>query len=108
MSASLKIATQMPLPLLDPVRQRFPEVEIVSIPAEGPVPEDLGAQVLLTMPWGTPNLRDVLATGIEWVHAYGTGVNGFPFSMPMEASRPRISGPSAPGGSSCTSSLISA
>ena len=27
--------------------QRYPEVEIVSIPSEGPVPEDLGAQVLL-------------------------------------------------------------
>jgi phosphoglycerate dehydrogenase-like enzyme len=91
MRTALKIATQMPLPLLDPVRQRYPEVEIVSIPSEGPVPEDLGAQVLLTMPWGTPNLREVLATGIEWVHAYGTGVNGFPFELlkgvPLTCSR---------------------
>ena len=78
---SIKIATHMPLSLLEPVSAAFPDVEIVSIPVDGEVPEDLEAEILLTLPWGTPNLAAVLEKGIRWVHAYGTGVNGFPFEL---------------------------
>ena len=77
----MKIATHMPLSLLEPVSAAFPGVEIVSIPVDGDVPEDLEAEILLTLPWGAPNLAAVLEKGIRWVHAYGTGVNGFPFEL---------------------------
>lgn len=78
---SVTIASHMPLELLAPVRAAHPEVELVAIPADGPMPDGLRAPVLLTLPWGTPNLADALACGVEWVHAYGTGVNGFPFEL---------------------------
>ena len=77
----MKIATHMPLSLLETVEAAFPEIEIVSIPTEGEIPADLGAEILLTLPWGAPNLSAVLETGVRWVHAYGTGVNGFPFEL---------------------------
>ena len=47
--------------------------------------------VLLTMAWGSPNLPQILARGVRWVHAYGTGVNAFPFQelrgTPLTCSR---------------------
>jgi hypothetical protein len=61
----MKIATHMPLSLLEPVSAAFPDVEIVSIPVDGEVPEDLEAEILLTLPWGTPNLAAVLEKGIR-------------------------------------------
>jgi len=37
---------------------------------------------LLTLPWGTPNLADVLATArVAWVHTVGTGVDRFPLAV---------------------------
>jgi phosphoglycerate dehydrogenase-like enzyme len=87
----LRIATHMPVEMLEVVRESFPEVDVVGLPMEGGVPDDLEAEILLTLPWGAPNLPDVLARGVKWVHAYGTGVNGFPFELlkgiPMSCSR---------------------
>jgi len=87
----VKIATHMPAAMLDPVRSAFPDVEVFEIPVEGEVEPALEVDVLLTLPWGTPNLPDVLARGVKWVHAYGTGVNGFPFGVldgvPLTCSR---------------------
>ncbi len=88
---SLRVATHMPAALFDPVRDAFPEVEIVELASEGAPPTDLGAEVLVTLPWGTPNLAQVIASGVRWIHAYGTGVNGFPFELldgvPLTCSR---------------------
>ncbi len=85
------IGTHMPLELLDAVRARFPSLEIVGLPSEGPVDVEGRIDVLLTLPWGTPNLAEVLRLGVRWVHAYGTGVNGFPFEVlagvPLTCSR---------------------
>jgi len=86
-----RIATQMPIALLEPVRAAFPDLEIVEIPTQGPLPDGFEADVLLTLPWGAENLAAVLARGVRWVHAYGTGVNGFPFELlgdvPLTCSR---------------------
>jgi phosphoglycerate dehydrogenase-like enzyme len=90
---SVRIATHMPVEMLAPVRDAFPDValDFVSVPQEGEVSSEVSAEVLLTLPWGTPNLGEVLERGIEWVHAYGTGVNGFPFAslggVPLSCSR---------------------
>lgn len=85
------IGTHMPLELLGAVRARFPALEIVGLPSEGPVDVEGAIDVLLTLPWGTPNLAEVLRLGVRWVHAYGTGVNGFPFEVlegvPLTCSR---------------------
>ena len=87
-----RVVTQMPESLLDPVREAFGDaVEIVFLPPDAEVPDDLRAEIVLTLPWGTPNLPELLTKGVEWVHAYGTGVNGFPFEVlrgvPLTCSR---------------------
>ena len=80
-----RIAVHMPLELMEPVREAFPEVEIVQLPTEGELPAGPLPKILLTLPWGTPNVGDALRRGVHWVHAYGTGVNGFPFELLGEA-----------------------
>ncbi len=80
MSASaLRILSHVPVPLLRLVREAHPDVEIVAVPEEGPVPASVCGEVLLTQAWGSPNLGEVVARGVRWVHAYGTGVNEFPY-----------------------------
>jgi len=85
------IATHMPAALLAPVREALPDCEIVEIPTEGPLPDGLAPEILLTLPWGAPNLAAVIERGVRWIHAYGTGVNGFPFEVlngvPLTCSR---------------------
>jgi len=87
----LRIVTHMPIEMFEGVRAAFPEVDVVSLSLDEKVSADLEAEILLTLPWGAPNLADVLARGVKWVHAYGTGVNGFPFELlkgiPMSCSR---------------------
>jgi phosphoglycerate dehydrogenase-like enzyme len=55
-----------------------PGTRVVDVPADGPVPDDVGGEVLLTLPWGTPNLGDVVARGVRWVHSLSTGIDRFP------------------------------
>ena len=87
----VRILTHVPLPMLTRLSERFREAELVPVPSEGAVPEDARGEVLLTMAWGSPNLAEILARGVRWVHAYGTGVNAFPFdalgALPLTCSR---------------------
>ena len=78
---SPRVLSHLPDSMLGPVREANPDLEIVSIPGEGALPPALEGEVLLTLPWGTPNLAAALACGVDWVHTYGTGVNGFPFAL---------------------------
>jgi phosphoglycerate dehydrogenase-like enzyme len=58
-----------------------PEVETVVVPTADPIDPSLRADALLTLPWGTPNLADVLeSAGVAWVHTVGTGVDRFPLT----------------------------
>jgi phosphoglycerate dehydrogenase-like enzyme len=76
--ARLRVLSHLPLPLLARVREAFPDVDVEGIPERGPLAEGLRGEVLLTQAWGSPNLERVLARGVRWVHAYGTGVDAFP------------------------------
>jgi phosphoglycerate dehydrogenase-like enzyme len=59
-----------------------PEVETVVVPTADPIDPGLRADALLTLPWGTPNLADVLeSAGVAWVHTVGTGVDRFPLAV---------------------------
>jgi phosphoglycerate dehydrogenase-like enzyme len=59
-----------------------PGVETVVIPTADPIDASLRADALLTLPWGTPNLGEVLeTTGVRWVHTVGTGVDRFPLDV---------------------------
>jgi phosphoglycerate dehydrogenase-like enzyme len=87
----VRILCQVPLPLLARVTERFPKATLVAVPNEGEPPEGVRGEILLTMAWGSPNLPRLLARGVRWVHAYGTGVNAFPFrelgGIPLTCSR---------------------
>jgi phosphoglycerate dehydrogenase-like enzyme len=87
----VRILSHVPLPLLTRVKERFPKAALVAIPEEGPLPAGVRGDVLLTQAWGSPNLGEALARGVRWVHAYGTGVNAFPFGalgdVPLSCSR---------------------
>jgi phosphoglycerate dehydrogenase-like enzyme len=90
-SEGVRIATHMPIQMFDGVRAAFPEVDVLPLTLDQEIPADFAAEILLTLPWGAPNLAEVMASGVKWVHAYGTGVNGFPFEIlngvPMSCSR---------------------
>lgn len=81
MRKELRVLTHIPAAQLGQVRAVAPEVELIDVPAEGEPAPGLRGEVLLTLPWGTPNLASVLARGVRWVHAIGTGVDGFPLAL---------------------------
>jgi len=89
--SELRVLTQVPVQLLSRVRQELPEVELVPVPMQGTPAPEIRGEVLLTHAAGSPNLSEVLARGVRWVHAYGTGVNAFPFQAlgdrPLTCSR---------------------
>lgn len=66
-------------------------VEVVPVPGDGEPDPRVRGDVLLTQTWGAPNLATVLERGVEWVHAFGTGVDAFPFDLlagrPLTCSR---------------------
>jgi phosphoglycerate dehydrogenase-like enzyme len=77
----VRILVHVPHPVLDPIRERHPEVELVPIPTKGAIPAEAQGEVLLTLPWGTPNLAEALERGVRWIHAIGTGVDRFPLEL---------------------------
>jgi phosphoglycerate dehydrogenase-like enzyme len=79
MSAPLSVLTHIPVTLLGPLLKRFPGIAVVQIPERGPIALDVRGEVLLTQTWAAPNFAEAIARGVRWVHAYGTGVNAFPF-----------------------------
>ncbi len=87
----VRILSQVPVPLLARIGERFPKATVVAVPDRGDLEGDVRGDVLLTMAWGSPNLARVLERGVRWVHAYGTGVNAFPFhelgGVPLTCSR---------------------
>jgi phosphoglycerate dehydrogenase-like enzyme len=89
--SGLRVLTHVPVQLLARVAKELPEVELVFVPMQGAPPEGARGEVLLTHAAGAPNLAEVLARGVRWVHAYGTGVNAFPFQLldgrPLTCSR---------------------
>src|SRR5262245_36641608 len=59
-----------------------PGVEAIGVPTADPIDPSLRADAVLTLPWGTPNLAELLATtGVRWIHTVGTGVDRFPLDV---------------------------
>ena len=73
------------------IADALPDAEVAAIASEGDLAPTVRGEVLLTMAWGSPNLAQVLARGVRWVHALGTGVDRFPFDLlgerPLTCSR---------------------
>ena len=74
----ITVLSHLPLALLDRVRDEFGDLDWVAVPSEGDLEEGFLGEVLLTLPWGTPNLGHVIERGVKWVHTIGTGVDRFP------------------------------
>jgi phosphoglycerate dehydrogenase-like enzyme len=87
----LRILSYVPLQLLARVREAFPDAELALVPQQGELAPELRGEVLLAPTWGGENLAQVLERGVRWVHAYGTGVDAFPFealgARPLTCSR---------------------
>jgi len=77
----MKVLCQIREALATRVADAVPGVEVVRIPLEGELPAGIESEVLLTYPWAAANLRQVLARGVRWIHALGTGVDAFPFHL---------------------------
>jgi phosphoglycerate dehydrogenase-like enzyme len=86
-----RILTHLSLRLLEPVAQAHPDLEIIRVPSDEPLAEDLRGDILLTLTWGGPHLAELLERGVSWIHVYGTGVDRFPFDLlgnvPLTCSR---------------------
>lgn len=71
--------THLPLERLERVAREVPDLELIAIPADGNLPEDVTAEVLITYTWGAANLAEAVSRGVRWIHTIGTGVDRFPF-----------------------------
>lgn len=60
---------------------RLPDVEFVYVPPDGEPPPGVEGEALLTWTSATPNLAQVLARGVRWIHTLGTGVDEFPMQL---------------------------
>ena len=58
-----------------------PGSQVVLIPGDGQIADDVDGEVLITWAWGSENLEDALAQGVRWVHTLGTGVDRFPLHL---------------------------
>jgi phosphoglycerate dehydrogenase-like enzyme len=61
------------------IRERFPTVEFIPVPTDGPVDRDVYGEVCITQAALTGNFKEVLQRGVRWVQALGQGVDHFPF-----------------------------
>lgn len=61
------------------IRERFPTVEFIPVPTDGPVDGDVYGEVCITQAALTGNFKEVLQRGVRWVQALGQGVDHFPF-----------------------------
>ena len=77
----MRVLTQLGGSLAERIAHALPEVAVVVVPGEGDPRPDVLGEVLLALPWGTPNLSQVLARGVRWVHILGTGVDRFPLGV---------------------------
>jgi len=74
----MRVLSQIRGALAAQVADAVPEVEVVPIPRDGDLAAEVEGEVLLTFPWGAPNLAEVLGRGVRWIHVLGTGIDAFP------------------------------
>lgn len=78
---ALRVLVQIREALARRVAEAVPEATVVPIPAQGDVPPGAAGEILLTLPWGAPNLEQVLSRGVRWIHVLGTGIDRFPLHL---------------------------
>jgi phosphoglycerate dehydrogenase-like enzyme len=66
------------------IAEAVPEATVIVVPGHGDPAPDAHGEALLALPWGTPNLAQVLGRGVRWVHVLGTGIDRFPLHLVAE------------------------
>ena len=74
----MRILTHFPIEGVESLCADIPDLEFVQVPQEGDPPDGVTGDVLLTWAWGSPNVANVVARGVRWIHTVGTGVDRFP------------------------------
>jgi phosphoglycerate dehydrogenase-like enzyme len=59
------------------IKAAFPDVEVVELRRAEPIPDDLGGDVLLARQHSAGQVA-ALAHRVEWIHAFGTGIDWIP------------------------------
>lgn len=75
---SVRVLVHVPHPVLERIAAEDPGVTFVPVPTSGEIAPEVRGEVLLTLPWGAPNLAEALERGVRWIHTIGTGVDRFP------------------------------
>jgi phosphoglycerate dehydrogenase-like enzyme len=65
--------------MLSVLQAAMPEVEVVACAPDGTPP--VAGEVLATLAYDGAGLEHALVPSVRWVHALGTGVDGFPFHL---------------------------
>jgi phosphoglycerate dehydrogenase-like enzyme len=73
-----RVLSHLPVAALAAVAKRFPDIDFVHVSSTGDIPDRVRGEVLLAFTWGSPNLTELVAHGVEWIHTVGTGVDAFP------------------------------
>jgi len=73
----MRILTQMGGEVADAIRAAAPDAEVVVVPMTGPVPPEIEGQALVAS-HRADNLVELAGRGVEWIHFFGTGVDGMP------------------------------
>ena len=72
----MKLLCQFP-DLAGAVAAVAPDVEFVAVPRSGPIPAEIAGDALLAA-HTSPAILELSRRGVQWVHCYGTGVDGVP------------------------------
>lgn len=80
MISPLKILSHFPRSRLARLESAVAGIEIIEVGEDGAVGDGIEGEILLTRPWGTPNLGELLRRGVRWIHTVGTGVDRFPLA----------------------------
>jgi phosphoglycerate dehydrogenase-like enzyme len=85
MTAQMRLLSHLHGEVDEQISERFPEVEVVEVPQEGNVDASVVGDALLTVVTLGHNIAQ-LAGRVQWIHNFGTGVDGLPdeaFSVPL-------------------------
>ncbi|HUH38666.1 MAG TPA: hypothetical protein VL027_12055, partial [Spongiibacteraceae bacterium] len=71
----LRLISVLQLPdMAERVAAISPDIELIQVQGDAPLPADLRGDILLTLAFPTPHLPALLnpARGVRWVHVFGT------------------------------------